>query len=208
MWYWLLMGFLLLPMLVFIKLEQPKWLSISKLLLFIGLIGSLLSQHDMMQLSWLLSLFAVIFFTLCYGIEEFAPKYRNLQLCFFSIACLCYSLDFWFQLDALNWAVAIPSFALVVVAFLLVLPLLDSFAIQASMVALILWQMLWAAGELWHTNQTLLDMSSLLGVLLLAITVLIWALHYFRKPFKHSYAWIMCCYFSAHILIIAPIVLK
>ncbi|WP_244943787.1 lysoplasmalogenase family protein [Vibrio algivorus] len=202
------MGFLLLPMLVFIKLEQPKWLSISKLLLFIGLIGSLLSQHDMMQLSWLLSLFAVIFFTLCYGIEEFAPKYRNLQLCFFSIACLCYSLDFWFQLDALNWAVAIPSFALVVVAFLLVLPLLDSFAIQASMVALILWQMLWAAGELWHTNQTLLDMSSLLGVLLLAITVLIWALHYFRKPFKHSYAWIMCCYFSAHILIIAPIVLK
>ncbi|WP_089125073.1 lysoplasmalogenase family protein [Vibrio algivorus] len=208
MWYWLLMGFLLLPMLVFIKLEQPKWLSISKLLLFIGLIGSLLSQHDMMQLSWLLSLFAVIFFTLCYGIEEFAPKYRNLQLCFFSIACLCYSLDFWFQLDALNWAVAIPSFALVVVAFLLVLPLLDSFAIQASMVALILWQMLWAAGELWHTNRTLLDMSSLLGVLLLAITVLIWALHYFRKPFKHSYAWIMCCYFSAHILIIAPIVLK
>ncbi|MCF7355440.1 lysoplasmalogenase family protein [Vibrio sp. CK2-1] len=208
MWYWLLMGFLLLPMLVFIKLEQPKWLSVSKLLLFIGLIGSLLLQHDLSHSAWLLSLSALLFFTLCYGVEELAPKYRNLQLCFFSIACLCYSLDFWFQVNALSWAVAIPTFALVVVAFLLVLPLLDSFAIQASMVALILWQMLWAAGELWHANRTLLDMSSLFGALLLALTVLIWALHYFRKPFKHSYAWILCCYFSAHILIIAPTVLK
>lgn len=208
MWYWLLMGVLLLPMLVFIKLEQPKWLAVSKLSLFIGLIGSLLLQHDFSHSSWLLSISALAFFTLCYGVEEFAPKHRNLQLCFFSIACLCYSLDFWFQVDALSWAVAIPTFALVVVAFLLVLPLLDSFAIQASMVALILWQMLWAAGELWHINRTMLGMSSLLGALLLAITVLVWALHYFRKPFKHSYAWILCCYFSAHILIIAPIVLK
>lgn len=76
------------------------------------------------------------------------------------------------------------------------------------MVALILWQMLWAAGELLYINGTLLDISGFLGALLLAITVLVWALHYFRKPFKHSYAWILCCYSSAHILIIAPIVLK
>ncbi|MGV3002906.1 lysoplasmalogenase family protein [Vibrio sp.] len=208
MWYWLLMGGLLLPMLVFIKFEQTKWLSVSKLLLFIGLIGSLLLQHDLNHSSWLLSLFALVFFTLCYGIEELAPKYRNLQLCFFSIACLCYSLDLWCQVHTLSWAVAIPTFALVVVAFLLVLPLLDSFAIQASMVALILWQMMWAAGQLWYINRTLLDMSSLLGALLLSIAVLIWALHYFRRPFKYSYAWSMCCYFSAHILIIAPTVLK
>lgn len=208
MWYWLLMGGLLLPMLVFIKLEQPKWLAVSKLLLFIGLMSSLLLKYDLTHLSWLLSFLALAFFTLCYAVEEFAPKHRNLQLCFFSIACLCYSLDFWFQVDSLSWTVAIPSFALVVVAFLLVLPLLDSFAIQASVVALILWQMLWAAGELLYINGTLLDISGFLGALLLAITVLVWALHYFRKPFKHSYAWILCCYSSAHILIIAPIVLK
>lgn len=208
MWYWLLMGGLLLPILLFMQVNQPKWLAASKLLLFVALISSLLVQHDFNNFAWGWSLSALTFFTLCYGVEEYLPKHRTLQLFFFSIACLCYSLYFWSQVETLSWAVSIASFALVVVVFFLLLPLLDSFVLPASLVALSLWQLLWASGELWEQSHSLLNVSGLLGTLLLSISVLIWALHYFRKPFKHSYGCIMCCYFSAHILIIAPLLLK
>ncbi|WP_417884185.1 lysoplasmalogenase family protein [Vibrio rumoiensis] len=208
MWYWLLMGGVLLPILLFMKLNQPKLLAASKLLFFCSLIGCLLVQPDVGRLPWLWSLSALVFFTFCYAVEECIPRYRILQLFFFSIACLCYSLNFWSQVETLSWSVAIASFALVVVVFFLLLPLLDSFVLPASMVALILWQLLWASGELWDQNHSLLNISGLLGTLLLSISVLIWELHYFRKPFKHSYGWIMCCYFSAHIFIVAPLVLS
>lgn len=208
MWYWLLMGGLLLPILLFMQVNQPKWLAASKFLLFFALIGCLLVQHDFNNFAWGWSFSALTFFILCYAVEEYLPKYRTLQLFFFSIACLCYSLYFWSQVETLSWAVSIASFALVVVVFFLLLPLLDSFALPASLVALSLWQLLWASGELWEQSHSLLNVSGLLGTLLLSISVLIWALHYFRKPFKYSYGWIMCCYFSAHILIVAPLLLK
>lgn len=208
MWYWLLMGGLLLPMLLFIKGNRPKWLTAFKLLFFISLTGCLVLQHSDTSLSWACSLIALIFFTLCYGLEELTPQYRTIQLSFFSMACLSYSLTFWLQVDSLSWAVSIASFALIVITFFLLLPLLDSFILPASLVALILWQLLWASGELWHMNRNVLDMSALLGTLLLSITVVMWAIENFKKPFSQSYGWITGCYFSAHILIIAPLVMK
>lgn len=159
MWYWLLMGALLLSMLLFMRVNKPKWITVSKLLLFIALVSSLLLGYDPDSLARMWSLAALIFFILCYGVEELAPKHNHIQLFLFSVACLFYSLDFWSQVESITWIVSIASFALVVVVFFLLLPLLDSFALPASIVALILWQLLWASGELWQFTRSLLDMS-------------------------------------------------
>ncbi|WP_086981883.1 lysoplasmalogenase family protein [Vibrio aphrogenes] len=208
MWYWLLMGALLLLMLSLMKLNKPKLFSASKLTILVTLTVILLTSLEITHIASLWSFFALAFFMLCYGVDAFAPRHRVLQLIFFSIACLGYSLDFWAQVETLNWAVPIALFALIVVVFFLLLPLLESFIIEASLVAVILWQLSWASGQLWQDQHSLLALSGFIGTLLLAASVLIWSIHYLKKPFKFSYEWLMLCYFSAHILVVAPLVLQ
>ena len=63
----------------------------------------------------------------------------KLQLTSFSLACFGYSLVFWVEVETLTWVVPVSMFALIVVVFFLLLPLLDRFAIQAAIVAVLLW---------------------------------------------------------------------
>lgn len=64
---------------------------------------------------------------------------------------------------------------------LLLLPLLESFIIEASLVAVILWQLSWASGQLWQDQHSLLALSGFIGTLLLAASVLIWSIHYLKN---------------------------
>ncbi|MFV0575786.1 MAG: lysoplasmalogenase family protein [Vibrio sp.] len=208
MLYWLSMGALLLGMLMLMKVGSKKGMSIIKPVMLMALIVFLFLSQSLLAASHLWALLGLGLYILCYCIDEFAPKHKTLQLAFFSAACLCYSLSFWVQVETLSWVVPIALFALIVVGFLILLPLLDTFVLKASLVAIILWQLLWAAGEVFRYHEIWLNFSGYLGALLLAISVLIWAIHYFKQPFKYSYVWTMSVYFSAHILIIAPLALK
>lgn len=208
MWYWLLMGALLLSMMLLMRLNKPKCFAASKLLILGVLAGVLVPELSSANMAVIWSFCALIFFILCCGVEEFASRFKMLQLLLFSIGCLFYSLDFWSQVTHLTWAVPIALFALMVVVFFLLLPLLDSFVGHAAVVALILWQLLWAAGQVWQVSRSLLDVCGFVGTAVLATSVLIWSIHHFKKPFKTSYDWTMLCYFSAHILIVSSLVLS
>ncbi|WP_105902998.1 lysoplasmalogenase family protein [Vibrio gangliei] len=207
MWYWLLMGGLLLSMLLLMRLNKPKLFAASKLFILIALAYSLAPTLNSPQIAPIWSMCALAFFALCYYVETFATRYKILQFLWFSMGCLFYSLSFWSQVQHLNWAVPIALFALIVVIFFILLPLLDSFVKHAAVVAIILWQLLWASGQVWQVSRSLLDLSGFLGTALLATSVLIWSIHHFKRPFKMSNDWTMLCYFGSHILIIAPLVL-
>lgn len=208
MWYWLLMGALLLSMLLLMRLNKPLGFAASKLLILVVLTVVLAFKASIDNMASIWTVCALVFFILCYCIEEFASRYKMLQLLLFSVGCLFYSLDFWSQVESLTWAVPIALFALIVVVFFLLLPLLDSFVGHAAAVAVILWQLLWASGQVWQVSRSFLDVCGFVGTALLAISVLIWSIHHFKKPFKTSQDWIMLCYFGAHILIVAPLVVS
>lgn len=220
MWYWLVMGVFMLTMLGVVGKKNTQLFFFIKLLMFACFLLFIFYVPGLSTYSHLWACFALVFFILCDVLETYgsrykkAPdkrpstRYKKLQFMCFSIACFGYSLAFWMEVQALTWVVPVFMFALIVVMFFLLLPLLDRFAVQSAIVAVMLWQLAWAAGEVWRYHRLMLDFSGFLGTLLLSISVLMWAIHYFKQPFRFSKRWITLSYFGAHVLILAPLILR
>ncbi|HBV76543.1 MULTISPECIES: lysoplasmalogenase family protein [Vibrio] len=220
MWYWLVMGVFMLAILSVLGKKNTQLFFFIKLLMFVCFLLFIFYVPSLLSSSHLWVGFALVFFIACDALETYSSRYKResdtrqisiykkWQFMCFSIACFGYSLAFWMEVQALTWAVPVFLFALIVVVFFLLLPLLDRFAVQSAIVAVMLWQLSWAAGEVWRYHRLMLDFSGFFGTLLLSISVLMWAIHHFKQPFRFSKEWITLSYFGAHALILAPLILR
>ncbi|MGR5234948.1 lysoplasmalogenase [Vibrio rotiferianus] len=123
------------------------------------------------------------------------------------LAQICYSKSFWIQLNGeIVWWLLALLLAASVVAFFLLLPQLDSLVFPVVIMGIMLVQLAWAAGEVWLQSPTLATALGFSGTLLFIYSALAYAIHGYRKPMKHAYAWVTGSYFLAHALIVASII--
>lgn len=142
-------------------------------------------------------------FMLSDALQLFVGK-KVLAFIGFLTAQVCYSKSFWLQLSGdIVWWLPALLLAASVVAFLLLLPQLDSFLFPATIMGMVLTQLTWAGGELWLLDPTPAHSLGFLGCFVLIFSGLMFVINRYRKSISGANFWISGSYFLSHALIVA-----
>ncbi|MBD1576443.1 hypothetical protein HC723_08330 [Vibrio sp. S11_S32] len=204
--YWLTMSVLTVLMCITIKNESNNALRILKPASLIVLISSVLLTHPPYSLAYLallcglsVSLFALLK-------EAFGKLSKKGEFICFALISSCYSVIFWIQVEAVSWGMPVILMAFSIVLFFLLLPLFEGFVVPAAAIGIIVWQLSWAAGEVWKAHHLLVDLTGFIGSLILALSALIWVVHHFKASFRYSNYVFLVSYFVAQTLITSSII--
>ncbi|MBD1573981.1 lysoplasmalogenase [Vibrio sp. S17_S38] len=205
--YWLTMGLLTIFMCIGIKKESATALKFLKpASLVVLLLSAFLfttTPHSLSYFALLcglaLSLFAQIK-------EASGNQNKRWQLICFALVSLCYSVMFWIQVDKVSWVVPVILLAFSIVLFFLLLPLFDGFVIPAAVIGIIVWQLSWAAGEVWNQHHAWSNFIGFIGSLFLALSALIWVIHHFKSSFRYSNYLFLVTYFASQTFITSSII--
>ncbi|MBD1559359.1 hypothetical protein HC752_20670 [Vibrio sp. S9_S30] len=111
-------------------------------------------------------------------------------------AVVAISGAFWAQLESdIIWWFPAFLFAAGVIVFLLLLPQLDKLLGPISVFGMVLTQLLWASGEVWLTQMSLVSLLGVVGCLILLVSQIIFVWHYFKSPIRNGEAWCSASYF-------------
>ncbi|MDN3696646.1 lysoplasmalogenase [Vibrio clamense] len=153
---------------------------------------------------WMVSGLALFMFS---DVLHVLTEKRVLPFIGFLIAQICYSKLFWLQLSGdIVWWLPALLLATSIVAFLLLLPQLDSFLFPATIMGIVLIQLSWASGELWLLEPTLGHSLGFIGCFILIFSGLMFVINSYRKPIRGANYWISGSYFLAHALIVSSII--
>ncbi|PKF76362.1 hypothetical protein CW749_27470 [Vibrio sp. vnigr-6D03] len=111
-------------------------------------------------------------------------------------AIVSISGTFWSQLESdIIWWLPAFLFAAGVIVFLLLLPQLDKLLGPISVLGMVLVQLLWASGEVWLTQMSLVSLLGVVGCLILLMSQMTFVLHHFKSPIRNGEAWCSASYF-------------
>lgn len=205
--YWLTMGVLTIFMCISIKTESSMALKFLKPASLMALILSVFffttTPHSLSYFALLCGLALSVFAQIR---EVSGNQNKRGQLICFALVSLCYSVMFWIQVDKVSWVVPVTLLAFSIILFFLLLPLFDGFVIPAAVIGVIVWQLSWAAGEVWKLHHTWSHFTGFIGSLFLALSALIWVIHHFKSSFRYSNYLFLVAYFASQTLITSSII--
>ncbi len=137
----------------------------------------------------------------------FHPRLNKyVALLFFVLASVFYSIAMWLQVST-GLSLGLPIFVLAfgLIVFLLMLPLLDNIIVPACILGSVLIQFVLATAKLMTEHADLVTGYGFAGAVIFGGSALVWAIHYFHQPFKHSAYLIASSYLLAHALIVASV---
>lgn len=122
----------------------------------------------------------------------------------FLIGSLLYSKLFWMQMNSeVIWWLPALLFASCIVAFLLLLPQLDTVVFPVTVAGIVMIYLSGVAGEVWLNEHTLPSVFGFLGTLILMISALLYVISSYKKNIAHAVYWTSGCYLLAHGLIVS-----
>lgn len=187
--------------------KQWNWLNVVSKLGAIFIILGFVSEYTYFstaQSIWVsLALVCIIFSDLW---ASFYRGSHHIEIIFFSVATLLYSKALWLQVSA-SLSLWLPVFVIAVGGLLLLvlLPLFDKIVMPTIISGLIHLQLVWAAVKLWQADSELFALYALVGSVLLAIAMILWAIHNYSKPFRSASYWVSGLHYGAHASLAASV---